>query len=125
MVPNRRSGAAERALSLKLWMMPAFLRVFSIWLTETGQPSESNLASRYRYDVIYRFYTRRCHGSRLADTVKRVAQELGGKSANIILGDADFNKAVAQGVQLFSELWAIMCNAPTRILFHHRDMTGC
>jgi aldehyde dehydrogenase (NAD+) len=34
-----------------------------------------------------------------ADTVKRVAQELGGKSANIILDDADFNKAVAQGVQ--------------------------
>lgn len=32
-----------------------------------------------------------------APTVKRVAQELGGKSANIILDDADFEKAVARG----------------------------
>ena len=32
-----------------------------------------------------------------ADTVKRVAQELGGKSANIILPDADFETAVTQG----------------------------
>ena len=32
-----------------------------------------------------------------ADTVKRVAQELGGKSANIILDDADFEKAVPVG----------------------------
>src|ERR1051326_6447586 len=34
-----------------------------------------------------------------ADTVKRVAQELGGKSANIILDDADFKAAVEGGVQ--------------------------
>ena len=33
-----------------------------------------------------------------ADTVKRVHQELGGKSANIILPDADFNNAVSRGV---------------------------
>ena len=33
-----------------------------------------------------------------ADTVKRVAQELGGKSANIILDDADFESAVSGGV---------------------------
>jgi acyl-CoA reductase-like NAD-dependent aldehyde dehydrogenase len=33
-----------------------------------------------------------------ADTVKRVAQELGGKSANIILDDADLKKAVTGGV---------------------------
>ena len=33
-----------------------------------------------------------------ADTVKRVHQELGGKSANIILADADFNNAVSRGV---------------------------
>ena len=31
-----------------------------------------------------------------ADTVKRVTQELGGKSANIILDDADFQTAVAE-----------------------------
>ena len=33
-----------------------------------------------------------------APTVKRVAQELGGKSANIILDDADFQKAIARDV---------------------------
>jgi aldehyde dehydrogenase (NAD+) len=33
-----------------------------------------------------------------ATTVKRVSQELGGKSANIILPDADFADAVAKGV---------------------------
>ena len=33
-----------------------------------------------------------------ADTVKRVHQELGGKSANIILPDADFSNAVSRGV---------------------------
>jgi len=41
-------------------------------------------------------------GSRVAEvaaaTVKRVAQELGGKSANIILDDADFERAVKTGV---------------------------
>ena len=34
-----------------------------------------------------------------ADTVKRVAQELGGKSANILLPDADFERAVTLGVE--------------------------
>ena len=33
-----------------------------------------------------------------APTVKRVAQELGGKSANIILDDADFAKAISRDV---------------------------
>ena len=51
-----------------------------------------------------------------ADTVKRVAQELGGKSANIILDDADFNKAVAQGVQSCFMNSGQSCNAPTRML---------
>ncbi|MGI9439848.1 MAG: aldehyde dehydrogenase family protein [Parvibaculales bacterium] len=51
-----------------------------------------------------------------ADTVKRVAQELGGKSANIILDDADFNKAVASGVQSCFTNSGQSCNAPTRML---------
>ena len=37
-----------------------------------------------------------------ADTVKRVSQELGGKSANIILPDADFERAVKKGVNAAS-----------------------
>ncbi len=51
-----------------------------------------------------------------APTVKRVTQELGGKSANIILDDADFDKAVKQGVQECFRNTGQSCNAPTRML---------
>jgi aldehyde dehydrogenase (NAD+) len=50
-----------------------------------------------------------------ADTVKRVAQELGGKSANIILDDADLQKAVSQGVSNCFSNSGQSCNAPTRM----------
>ena len=50
-----------------------------------------------------------------ADTVKRVAQELGGKSANIVLQDADIEKAVKQGVQACFTNSGQSCNAPTRM----------
>ena len=51
-----------------------------------------------------------------ADTVKRVAQELGGKSANIILEDADLEKAVSGGVSQCFTNSGQSCNAPTRML---------
>jgi len=51
-----------------------------------------------------------------ADTVKRVAQELGGKSANIILEDADLEKAVKGGVFACMNNSGQSCNAPTRML---------
>jgi len=51
-----------------------------------------------------------------APTVKRVTQELGGKSANIILEDADFENAVKQGVQECFRNTGQSCNAPTRML---------
>ncbi len=51
-----------------------------------------------------------------APTVKRVCQELGGKSANIILDDADFEKSVAHGVQSCFMNSGQSCNAPTRML---------
>jgi len=51
-----------------------------------------------------------------APTVKRVAQELGGKSANIILDDADFAKAVARGASNCFDNTGQSCNAPTRML---------
>jgi len=51
-----------------------------------------------------------------APTVKRVAQELGGKSANIILDDADFEKAVARGASNCFDNSGQSCNAPTRML---------
>jgi len=51
-----------------------------------------------------------------ADTVKRVAQELGGKSANIILPDADFAHAVREGVNGCFGNSGQSCDAPTRML---------
>jgi aldehyde dehydrogenase (NAD+) len=51
-----------------------------------------------------------------APTVKRVTQELGGKSANIILDDADFATAVSGGVTSCFLNSGQSCNAPTRML---------
>ena len=51
-----------------------------------------------------------------ADTVKRVAQELGGKSPNIILPDADLTAAVRHGVLGCLRNSGQSCNAPTRML---------
>jgi aldehyde dehydrogenase (NAD+) len=51
-----------------------------------------------------------------ADTVKRVSQELGGKSPNIILADADFGAAVTRGVFGCFNNSGQSCNAPTRML---------
>jgi aldehyde dehydrogenase (NAD+) len=48
--------------------------------------------------------------------VKRVAQELGGKSANILLDDADFEKAVTSGTDVCFNNTGQSCNAPTRML---------
>jgi aldehyde dehydrogenase (NAD+) len=53
---------------------------------------------------------------RAAPTVKRVGQELGGKSANIILDDDAFAKAVTEGVKLCFRNSGQSCNAPTRML---------
>jgi aldehyde dehydrogenase (NAD+) len=51
-----------------------------------------------------------------APTVKRVTQELGGKSANIILDDADLKRAVTAGVQSCFYNSGQSCNAPSRML---------
>jgi aldehyde dehydrogenase (NAD+) len=51
-----------------------------------------------------------------ADTVKRVAQELGGKSANIILRDADLKTSVIQGVHACYTNAGQNCQSPTRML---------
>ena len=50
-----------------------------------------------------------------ADTVKRVAQELGGKSANIILADADLEDAVSRGAAACFSNTGQSCDAPTRM----------
>ena len=51
-----------------------------------------------------------------APTVKRVAQELGGKSANIILDDADFETVIARDMAGMCTNSGQSCNAPTRML---------
>jgi aldehyde dehydrogenase (NAD+) len=51
-----------------------------------------------------------------AATVKRVHQELGGKSPNIILPDADLQAAVTRGVKHVMQNTGQSCNAPTRML---------
>ena len=50
-----------------------------------------------------------------ADTIKRVALELGGKGANIVFADAD-EKAVKRGVLHCMNNTGQSCNAPTRML---------
>jgi aldehyde dehydrogenase (NAD+) len=57
-----------------------------------------------------------------APTVKRIAQELGGKSAHIILDDADLAKAVKEGVQACFRNTGQSCNAPTRMLVPRSKM---
>ena len=58
-----------------------------------------------------------------ATTVKRVAQELGGKSPNIILEDADMKKAVGGGVAHVMNNSGQSCNAPTRMLVPAKKMS--
>ncbi|BBZ01952.1 aldehyde dehydrogenase [Mycolicibacterium chitae] len=57
-----------------------------------------------------------------APTVKRVTQELGGKSPNIVLDDADFAKSVAAGVSVMMVNSGQSCNAPSRMLVPNSRM---
>jgi aldehyde dehydrogenase (NAD+) len=51
-----------------------------------------------------------------APTIKRVHQELGGKSANILLPDADLPASILAGVRAVMMNSGQSCNAPTRML---------
>jgi aldehyde dehydrogenase (NAD+) len=51
-----------------------------------------------------------------APTVKRVTQELGGKSPNVLLPDADFERAVPLGVMAAFRNVGQSCSAPTRMI---------
>jgi aldehyde dehydrogenase (NAD+) len=57
-----------------------------------------------------------------APTVKRVHQELGGKSPNIVLDDDVLSKSVARGVQHMMTNSGQSCNAPTRMLVPTKRM---
>lgn len=53
---------------------------------------------------------------RAADSVKRVHQELGGKSPNVILDDADLTKAITENIYRLMLNSGQTCHAPTRML---------
>ncbi|WP_285260535.1 aldehyde dehydrogenase family protein [Halopseudomonas bauzanensis] len=57
-----------------------------------------------------------------AETIKRVALELGGKSANILLDDANFEEMVTHGVMSCMNNSGQSCNAPTRMLVPNSRM---
>ncbi len=57
-----------------------------------------------------------------AETVKRVTQELGGKSPNIVVDDDDFAKSVAAGVTAMMLNSGQSCNAPSRMLVPNSRM---
>ncbi|AJE49208.1 aldehyde dehydrogenase family protein [Celeribacter indicus] len=57
-----------------------------------------------------------------AKTVKRVAQELGGKSANLILPDADLRAAAHYNVSRGFSNSGQSCHSPTRILVHEDQL---
>ncbi len=57
-----------------------------------------------------------------AATVKRVTQELGGKSPNIVLDDDDFAKSVTAGTSVMMVNSGQSCNAPSRMLVPNSRM---
>jgi aldehyde dehydrogenase (NAD+) len=92
--------------------------VFNL-VTGVGQVVGEAIASHPDVDMVSFTGSTRA-GKRVAElasqTVKRVALELGGKSANIILDDADFAKAVKDGVGKCMLNSGQTCTALTRML---------
>ena len=60
-----------------------------------------------------------------ADTVKRVSQELGGKSANILLPDLNMDEAIPEAVKTCMHNSGQSCNAPTRLFVPRDTLAMC
>ena len=92
--------------------------VFNL-VTGTGPVAGEAIAAHPGVDMVSFTGSTRA-GKRVAElaaqTVKKVALELGGKSANVILEDADFTKAVADGVGKCYLNSGQTCSALTRML---------
>lgn len=58
-----------------------------------------------------------------ANSVKRVTQELGGKSPNILLDDTDFERSIKKGIFMCMENTGQSCNAPTKMLIPQSHYT--
>jgi aldehyde dehydrogenase (NAD+) len=85
----------------------------------TGPTAGAALASHPQVDMISITGSTRAGilvAQAAAPTVKRVAQELGGKSPNIVLPDADLSRAVPLGVGAAFRNLGQSCSAPTRML---------
>ena len=94
--------------------------VFNL-VSGTGKITGEAIAGHQGIDVVS-FTGSGTAGRRVAEvaaaTVKRVTLELGGKSANVILPDADLAKAVKVGVAKAFANSGQTCNALTRMLVH-------
>ncbi|MDX6762104.1 MULTISPECIES: aldehyde dehydrogenase family protein [Streptomyces] len=94
--------------------------VFNL-VTGTGPAAGQALAAHEEVDFVS-FTGSTAVGKQVGATagaaVKRVALELGGKSANVILPGADLPKAVAAGVGHVMNNTGQSCNALTRMLVH-------
>lgn len=92
--------------------------VFNL-VTGTGSVVGEALAAHPDVDVVS-FTGSTSAGRRVAataaDTIKRVSLELGGKSANVILPDADFERAVRAGTRQVLSNTGQTCTAWTRML---------
>ncbi|WP_018098089.1 aldehyde dehydrogenase family protein [Sinorhizobium meliloti] len=85
----------------------------------TGESVGAHLASHPDVDMISITGSTRAGvlvAQAAAPTVKRVVQELGGKSPNILLDDAEFVEAVPKGVLAGMRNVGQSCSAPTRML---------
>ena len=99
--------------------MPVVRPAYSTSSTGPVPSSATGLASHPQVDMISITGSTRAGvlvAQAAAPTVKRVAQELGGKSPNVVLPDADLSRAVPLGVGAAMRNLGQSCSAPTRML---------
>jgi acyl-CoA reductase-like NAD-dependent aldehyde dehydrogenase len=92
--------------------------VFNL-VSGTGAQVGTSLASHPQVDMVSITGSTRAGvlvAQAAAPTVKRVAQELGGKSPNVVLPDADLPRAVSLGVAAAFRNMGQSCSAPTRLI---------
>jgi acyl-CoA reductase-like NAD-dependent aldehyde dehydrogenase len=92
--------------------------VFNL-VSGTGPEVGTSLASHPQVDMVSITGSTRAGvlvAQAAAPTVKRVAQELGGKSPNVVLPDADLPRAVSLGVAAAFRNMGQSCSAPTRMI---------
>lgn len=92
--------------------------VFNL-VSGTGPEVGTSLASHPQVDMVSITGSTRAGvlvAQAAAPTVKRVAQELGGKSPNVVLPDADLPRAASLGVGAAFRNMGQSCSAPTRMI---------